>query len=64
MNTFKKSGHIVDVVNKVLFDGTVEVADGRIVSIPIDKAASKTKFLPTDHPLIKVARDMGISFGD
>ena len=42
----------------------VAIQDGRIVSIPIEEAAVKTKFLPTDHPLIKVGRDIGISFGD
>ena len=42
----------------------VAIQNGEIVSIPLEEAASKTKFLPTDHPLIKVARDIGISFGD
>lgn len=37
---------------------------GIITDIPIEEAASKTKFLPTDHPMIQVARDIGISFGD
>ena len=35
-----------------------------IVAIPLEDAASKTKFLPIDHPLIQVARDTGICFGD
>ena len=42
----------------------VAVQGGQIVSIPLEEAASKTKFMPTDNPLIKVARDIGISFGD
>ena len=42
----------------------VAIRGGKIVSIPLEEAASKTKFLPTDHPLIQVARDIGISFGD
>lgn len=42
----------------------VGIHDGEIVSIPINDAASRTKFLPTDHPLIKTARDVGIFFGD
>ncbi|MDO4816173.1 MAG: ATP-dependent 6-phosphofructokinase [Bacillota bacterium] len=42
----------------------VAIQDGAIVSIPLEEAASKTKFLPTDHPLIRVARDIGVSFGD
>ena len=42
----------------------VAIQDGRITSIPLEEAASKTKFLPVDHPMIQVARNIGISFGD
>ena len=35
-----------------------------ITSISLDEAASKTKFLPVDHPIIQVARDIGICMGD
>lgn len=42
----------------------VAIQGGEIVSIPLEDAASKTKFLPIDHPMIKLARDIGISFGD
>jgi len=42
----------------------VGIVNGEIVSIPIDEAASRTKFLPVDHPLIQTARDIGIFFGD
>ena len=42
----------------------VAIQNGQIVSIPLDDAASKTKFLPVDHPMIQVARDLGISLGD
>ena len=42
----------------------VGIREGRIVSVPLADAASRTKFLPTDHPLIQVARDVGIRFGD
>lgn len=51
------------IVNKQ-YGRMVAIQGGEIVSIPLSEAASKTKFLPTDHPLIKVARDIGISFGD
>jgi 6-phosphofructokinase 1 len=37
--------------------------EGKIVTVPLEEAASKTKFLPVDHPLIQVARDIGVSFG-
>ena len=42
----------------------VGIREGRIVSVPLADAASRTKFLPTDHPLIQTARDIGINFGD
>jgi len=42
----------------------VAIQGGEIVSIPLAESASKTKFLPVDHPLIQVAKDIGICFGD
>jgi 6-phosphofructokinase 1 len=42
----------------------VAIQGGAITSIELEEAASKTKFLPVDHPIIKCARDIGISFGD
>ncbi len=42
----------------------VAIQSGQICSIPLEDAASKTKFLPVDHPMIKLARDVGICFGD
>lgn len=37
---------------------------GKIVTVPLQEAASRTKFLNIDDPLIQVARDTGICFGD
>lgn len=42
----------------------VGIQHGEIVPVPLEDSASRTKFLPTDHPLIQVARDIGIFFGD
>ncbi|MEG1632513.1 MAG: ATP-dependent 6-phosphofructokinase [Oscillospiraceae bacterium] len=42
----------------------VGIRDGEIVSVPLEDAASRTKFMPPDHPLIQAARDVGIFFGD
>lgn len=42
----------------------VGMQEGKIVSIPLQKAASRTKFLSAEDPLIQVARDTGICFGD
>lgn len=51
------------IINKQ-YGRMVAIQSGEIVSIPLEDAASKTKFLPIDHPMIKLARDIGISFGD
>ncbi len=48
----KKYGHMVGIQG------------GNIIAVPLEDAASRTKFLPTDHPLIQTARDIGIFFGD
>ena len=51
------------IINKQ-YGRMVAVQGGQIVSIPLEDAASKTKFLPVDHPMIQVARKMVISLGD
>ena len=51
------------IINKQ-YGRMVAVQGGQIVSIPLEDAASTTKFLPVDHPMIQVARKMGISLGD
>ena len=42
----------------------VAMQNGEITSVPLEEAASRTKFLPVDHPLIQSARDIGVCFGD
>jgi 6-phosphofructokinase 1 len=51
------------IVNKQ-YGRMVAIQSGKICSIPLDEAASRTKFLPVDHPMIQVARDLGICMGD
>ena len=51
------------IINKQ-YGRMVSIQNGLITSIPLEEAASKTKFLPVDHPLIQVARDIGICMGD
>ena len=46
------------------YDRMVAIQNGKICSIPLEEAASRTKFLPVDHPMIQVARDIGICMGD
>lgn len=51
------------IINKQ-YGRMVAFQAGEITSVPLSDAASKTKFLPVDHEMIQVARDIGISFGD
>lgn len=51
------------IINKQ-YGRMVAMQSGKITSIPIEEAASKTKFLSPDFEMIKVARDIGICFGD
>ena len=51
------------IINKQ-YGRMVAVQGGQIVSIPLEDAASKTKFLPVDQPMIQAARKMGSSLGD
>ena len=53
-----------DMIIKQEYGRMVAIQNGKLTSIPLEDAASKTKFLPVDHPTIKLARDIGISFGD
>lgn len=51
------------IINKQ-YGRMVAVKGGEITSVSLDDAASKTKFLSVDHPMIKTAREIGIGFGD
>lgn len=53
-----------DLVIRKEYNRMVAIHADKIVSIPLDDAASRTKFLPLDHPLIQVGREIGICFGD
>ena len=53
-----------DLIIKHEYGRMAAIQAGQITSIPLEDAASKTKFLPVDHPMIQLARDIGISFGD
>ena len=56
--------YAADLIIKKQYGRMVAIQQGEIVSIPLEDAASKTKFLPVDHPMIQVARDIGICMGD
>ena len=45
-NSFKLSGNIVDVINKRIFSGTIEVSNGKIKNITEEKQESEQYILP------------------
>ena len=53
-----------DLILKREYGKMVAMQGSEIVAIPLEEAASQTKFLPVDHPMIRVARDLGICMGD
>ncbi|MDX2029888.1 MAG: ATP-dependent 6-phosphofructokinase [Blastocatellia bacterium] len=42
----------------------VALHDSKIVTVPLEQAISKTKYVPRDSDIILSARELGISFGD
>lgn len=42
----------------------VGMVKDEVVAVPLEQAASQTKFLTLDNPLIRTARDVGVCFGD
>ena len=48
----EKYGYAVAMVNEVVTEN------------PLPDIAGKSKLVPTDHQLIKTAKDIGVSFGD
>ena len=53
-----------ELIIKQQYGRMVAMRDGEICSISLEEAASQTKVLPVDHPMIQMARDIGICFGD
>jgi len=51
------------LIQKGKFGHMVALDGNEIVSVPIAKVAGVTKAIPTDHPLLKMAEDIGIEFG-
>lgn len=47
-----------------LFGTTVAIRGETVTHNKIADVAGKTKWVPVDHPMIRAARDIGVSFGD
>lgn len=45
MDSFSRSGHIVDIVNRKIFPGTIQVANGKISAIKEDSEAKSSVYI-------------------
>lgn len=53
-----------ELILKGKFGRSVVQVNNEITSLPIDEVAGKKNLVPTNCELVRVAKDMGISFGD
>lgn len=56
--------HAAKLIEESNFGRTVAVKNGKITSNLLDDVAGKTKTIPKDSDLLKVGRDIGISYGE
>jgi 6-phosphofructokinase 1 len=54
----------VEYINNEQFGVMVAVKGNETQAVPMEEAAGKINYVPTDHPLIVSARNVGTSFGD
>jgi 6-phosphofructokinase 1 len=54
----------VELIAQEKFGVMVAEKDNKIVDIPLSEVGDKLRLVPEDHPLIRKARKMDISFGD
>lgn len=51
------------LIKQGIFGVTVAIKGETVTYNKLEEVAGKTKFVPADHPLIRAARDIGVSFG-
>ncbi len=51
------------LIKQGIFGVSVAICGDNVTHNKLQDIAGKTKFVPVDHPLIKAARDIGVSFG-
>ncbi len=56
--------YAADLIEKEIYGVTVAMVNNRITHNALKDIAGITKFVPTDHQMIAVAKSMGVSFGD
>ena len=53
-----------ECIAKGCFGTMVAVRETQLVAVPLDEVGGKTRLVEPDHPMIEIARKMGVSFGD
>lgn len=54
----------VELVNKEMFGRMVSLQGNKITSVTLDEAVGKTKCVDPDGELVRIARSVGVGFGD
>jgi 6-phosphofructokinase 1 len=53
-----------DYLAQKKFGNLIAIKDGKIATTPLSAVAGEIKPIPKDEPMVQVARDLGICFGD
>ena len=53
-----------DFLAQKKFGNLIAIKDGKIATTPLSAVAGEIKPIPKDEPMVQVARDLGICFGD
>ena len=56
--------HAAELIRDEQYGMTVAMLGSTVGHNPLSEVAGKTKFVPTDHQIVSVARSMGVSFGE
>ena len=56
--------YAVELIAKEKFGQMVAIREDKITHIPLEEVGGKLRLVPEDHPMIRRARKMDISFGD
>lgn len=54
----------VDLVNNEEYGKMVSLRGNTITSVSLEEAVHKTKTVPPDGELVRIAKDIGVGFGD
>jgi len=55
---------VVDMIEEERYGNMVGVRCDGLVDVPLEDVAQGPRLIPADHPLIRSARSLGVSFGD